>query len=292
VRYRVSLNGYDQFRWKQKSQCTLYCLSRIGAARKRSVVVLVETEAEAHILWHHSVPALALTSDWDEQRDAPHFDGIDNIIVAVRDPKQWLSRSIIRHRTKLLPLDLSGIIKLIVENQLKSKILTGGIPWGVIEAQSIDIEHAEAELVCRDLALSPDILLRLDRDLEAVGLVGERNAARLLYLAIISQDLKKPNSVLVKAASSVGKSYTVDKVLKFFPDTAVYRFSTVSEKQLVLSDEPFSHRHLYFYEAAGLGSSLVLYFLRTLISKVCSDITPTGSASRSRWSRKVRPLQS
>jgi hypothetical protein len=56
------------------------------------------------------------------------------------------------------------------------------------------------------LAREPRILEVFAGDLAASGLVGERRAAAILYLAAVSRLLDRPVSVAVKGPSSAGES--------------------------------------------------------------------------------------
>ena len=74
-------------------------------------------------------------------------------------------------------------------------------------------------------------------------------------------------SVAVKGPSSGGKSYLVKLVMSFFPDSAFCRFTAMSEKTLLYTDEPLSHRHIILSEAAGLSGDFQEYVIRTLLSE-------------------------
>src|SRR5688500_1237344 len=92
------------------------------------------------------------------------------------------------------------------------------------------------------LARELDILARFRTDLAAAGVVGEDRLGRLLFLSMTSRLLRKPVSVVVRGAASTGKSYTVQKVLGFFPESASYELTAMSERSLAYSDEPIAHR--------------------------------------------------
>jgi hypothetical protein len=96
--------------------------------------------------------------------------------------------------------------------------------------------------------------------------VGERTNGELLYLALTSRLLDKIVSVAVKGPSSGGKSFLVTSVVSFLPETAVYQFTSFSEKTLYYTEEPLSHRHLILTEAAG-GGEVQEYTIRTLLSE-------------------------
>ena len=77
----------------------------------------------------------------------------------------------------------------------------------------------------------------------------------------------RPVSVVVKGPSSGGKSFIVERVLSFFPESAYYALTAMSEKSLVYDDEPLEHRFLVVYEAAGMNGDLTSYFMRSLLSE-------------------------
>jgi hypothetical protein len=82
--------------------------------------------------------------------------------------------------------------------------------------------------------------------------VGERRAAKILYLALISR-FSRPTSVVVNGPSSAGKSFLVEQTLEFFPTSAYYPLTAMSERALAYSTEPLSHRFLVLYEGAALN---------------------------------------
>src|SRR3989442_743910 len=83
VRFRTAIwksDGDDnRFRWKTDAKLCLYGLWRLQMIRKAGYAVLVEGESDAHTLWFHGIPALGIpgASNWREDRDATHLDGID-----------------------------------------------------------------------------------------------------------------------------------------------------------------------------------------------------------------------
>jgi hypothetical protein len=122
--------------------------------------------------------------------------------------------------------------------------------------------------VQQGLALEPNILDRFALDVRKAGLAGEERAARLVYLVLTSRLLDRPLSAAIKAPSAAGKSYLVDTVLRFFPESAFHTVTGMSERALVYSEEPLQHRTLVIYEAAGMaGDGFAPYFLRTLLSE-------------------------
>jgi hypothetical protein len=143
----------------------------------------------------------------------------------------------------------------------------GAIPWSAVEDQANAVERTEAWDQCSDLARKANILEAFDQELSRLGLVGERRAAKLLYLALTSRLLDRPVSVAVKGPSSGGKSFVVERTLKFFPPTAFYPLTAMSDRALAYSNEPLQHRHLVIYEAAGMASEFATYLIRSLLSE-------------------------
>jgi hypothetical protein len=117
------------------------------------------------------------------------------------------------------------------------------------------------------LATAPRILARFAEAFAAAGVAGETRAGQLLYLIFTTRLLERPVSATVKGPSSAGKSHLVEHVLKFFPPNTAYVLSAMSEKALVYSEEPLTHRFLVIYEAAGLKSEFASYIVRSLLSE-------------------------
>ncbi len=150
----------------------------------------------------------------------------------------------------------------------------------------------EALAACQELAESPDILAEFVQDLERCRLVGEGRNAKLLYLALTSRLLEKIVSVAVKGPSSAGKSYLVKQVMGFFPESACWFFSGMSEKTLFYTEEPLSHRHIVLSEAAGVGGDFQDYVIRTLLSEGFLEyefVEKTSEGLRPRRLRKDSP---
>ena len=279
VRFRIALEG-DRFRWKSGSKQCLYGLHRLEDARRVGQVVLVEGESDCHTLWHHGIAAIGVpgAANWREDRDARHLEGIETIYVVIEADRggeavrKWLSQSAIRHRVKLLSLPEKDPSAMHVQgpDQFKDRwriACLAAVPWTAVETEASAAERNEAWSTCADLARRIDIFKEFDSELERLGLVGERRAAKLTYLALVSRLLERPVSVAVKGPSSGGKSFMVETVLKFFPPHAFYSLTAMSEHALAYSTEPLRHRHLVIYEAAGMKSDFATYLIRSLLSE-------------------------
>jgi len=137
-----------------------------------------------------------------------------------------------------------------------------------------------------------NILARFGTEVENAGLVGETRNAKILYLALTSRLFEQPISVAIKGVSSVGKSFTVEQVLKFFPPAAYFVRTGMSERALIYSDEDYSHRFLIIFEAAGMNSDMQSYLIRTLLSEgiiVYEVVEKTKAGLRPRRIEKEGP---
>ena len=281
IRFRVALTGDNRFRWKSGAKPCLYGLSRLSKARSAKHITICEGESDVQTLWYNGFPALGIpgASNWREDRDALFLDSIPTIYVVVEADQggqailRHIDSSRIRDRVWLVNLgvhkDPSGLY-LADPEHFKwwwNVALAESIPWAQYVAQKVQAQSQEAWTICETLAQEPDILERFAEDLRSYGVVGEERAAKLLYLSLTSRLLERPISVVVKGPSAGGKSFIVDSVLKFFPDSAAYILSAMSERSLAYSAEPISHRHLVFYEAAGLQSDFASYLVRSLLSE-------------------------
>jgi hypothetical protein len=119
------------------------------------------------------------------------------------------------------------------------------------------------------LARRARILRHFQRDLERAGVVGEVRLCKLIYLTITSRFLDRFASVAVKGPSASGKSWAIERTLNFFPPSAYYLLTAMSDRALAYGTEPLSHRFLVLFEAAGLESDFASYLVRSLLSEGC-----------------------
>jgi hypothetical protein len=281
VRFRVSMNGTEKFRWRSGDKPVPYGLKLLGEARKAGFVVLVEGESDCHSLWFYEVPALGIpgANIWKEVW-AAHLDGIEKI-YAVIEPDQGggtLREKLTKCeaiRERLYLVELGGhkdpsALHLAGPGRFRERLeayLEHAKPWVELERAEAEAASHEAWERCQDLAEEPDILGRFAEELARSGVAGESRIAKLLYLALTSRLLERPVSVALKGPSSGGKSYLVERVLTFFPESAYYALSAMSERALAYSEEPLSHRFLVIYEAPGMSGEFQTYLIRSLLSE-------------------------
>jgi hypothetical protein len=286
VRFRMELeksaDGDNRFLWRKGSKVSLYGQWRLSAARSRDTITLVEGESDCHTLWYHGFDAVGIpgAANWKDERDAPHLDDFGAVYVVVEPDKggdavrKWLSTSRMRDRVRLLSLspetkDPSALYLSDPEHfgEKWQAALDKAIPWTDQEQAETAARAQDAWQRCAKLATAADILAHFAEVLSASGVVGEARAVKLLYLTVTSRLLDRPVSSVMKGPSSGGKSYLTERVLDFFPPSAYYALSAMSERALAYSEEPIAHRVLVVYEAAGLTGDFATYLVRSLLSE-------------------------
>jgi hypothetical protein len=282
VRFRIALHGKGRWVWKRGSKSMLYGLNRLGDCLKAGYVVICEGESDCHTLWLYDFPALGLpgATNWNEQRDAPLLAEISTIYIVIEPDKggdavlAWLRRSSIAPRVRLVRLKQAKDPSDLYLNDPAAfpaafkLALDEAEPYRTIADQEAESNAAQAKDAAGNLLLEPDILCRFTHELARAGLVGEDRNAKLLYLALTTRlFVFALVSVAIKGPSSGGKSYTVEVVLRFFPSSAYWERTLMSDRALAYSDEDFRHRHLIIYEAAGMTSDIASYLIRSLLSE-------------------------
>jgi MarR family len=281
VRFRISMDGTEKFKWRTSDKPTLYGLGLLKEARKAGFVVLVEGESDCHTLWFYEIPALGIpgVNNW---RDgwATYLDGIEKVYVVIEPDqggdtlREKLPRcEVIREKLHLLELSEHkdpSALHLADPGRFRERFevaLENAKPW-------IELERAEAEATSHEawersseLAKAPNILERLAEELARSGVAGESRIAKLLYLAVTSRLLERPVSIALKGPSSGGKSHVVERVLSFVPESAYYALTAMSERTLAYSEEPIKHRFLVICEAAGMSGEFATYLMRSLLSE-------------------------
>ena len=100
--------------------------------------------------------------------------------------------------------------------------------------------------VC-DLAQAPDLMDRVVQQVQARGVVNERELIVLIYIAGTSRVLDHPLSVLAKGASSSGKSFTTTNTLELIGPDFVNHLTSSSALSLVY-EQPSSRSHDTFHQ--------------------------------------------
>ncbi len=111
-----------------------------------------------------------------------------------------------------------------------------------------------------------DVLARFEAELKRIGMAGDFALAKLLYLIITSRLLRTSVSAVVKGPSASGKSFRIQTVLRFFPDDAFRRITTVSKQSLAYMED-MHHQTLFIDEEDGIDDPTVRVKLRALLSE-------------------------
>lgn len=278
VRLRTALDGSNKFRWRKSSKPTVYL--PIVLTPPYEYAVLVEGESDCHTLWYNGIAAFGLpgAGTWKEDY-VVLFDDI-SIIYVIIEPDAggqavlaWLKRSQIRYKVSLVRLDgFKDPSAMYIDCSEKFKerwlrALTDAQPYQEYE-RTIAIEtNNQAWVSCQCLAVMPDILAHFEEVLKTRGMVGQTREAKLLFLIFVSRFLQRPVSCKISGPSSGGKSYLLDSVLAFMPESAYYFLTAMSDKALAYSEEPLKHRMLILAEASALQSDMGSYLIRTLLSE-------------------------
>jgi hypothetical protein len=155
----------------------------------------------------------------------------DNLVAAVpdADPTQ------LRQQLKLLWYE--GINR---RREMQQQAESGAPEAATQPAEDVDAEaerlletmspDVRAEAV--DALRSPDLLARIVRDIEALGVAGEREVTATLYLVGTSRKLDRPQSARVKGPTASGKSYLVEQVASLFPPEAVILATKLTPESL------------------------------------------------------------
>lgn len=285
TRYRTAWQddkkaGIRRFRWKTGDRPKPYGLWRLAEAREQGTVFVVEGESDCHTCWYHGLPALGIPGvdtfrpDW-----CPFFDGIDQILLFEEPDKggesllNRFAKSALLPRVKVLrPKGFKDPSDIHCSNPdsflaVMEALVQRAEPLEQIVRAKNYATSLERAKGCEHIARQPDILTCLAKDLESRGCVGEDRNAKLLYLILTTRLFKAPVSASIKGPSSAGKSYGLKRVLEYFPESAYYAQTAMSEHALVYDDEPLKHRFLIIYEAPGASAEKMSYMLRTILSE-------------------------
>jgi len=238
---------------------------------------LVEGESDAQTLWLYDIPALGIpgSSTWQPEW-AEYLTDLEVFIWQEPDEGgqtfvERIGASLPQARVITPPAGRKDVSECHILGDdvpaLVSRLLGEARPYRELIAEKISVEAREAKARAGELLESPSLLDEFAKACRRLGLVGEERNAKLVYLALTSRLLECPVSLCVKGPPSAGKSYLIATVLNFFPESAYYALTSMSEHALAYSEEPLVHRHLIIYEVAGLDSDFGTYLLRSLLSE-------------------------
>lgn len=115
----------------------------------------------------------------------------------------------------------------------------------------------------------PNLFDKLDRDFTALGIAGEPNLARTIYLLGTSRKLQQPLAACIKAPTASRKSFVANTVVSLFPDEDLLEATDITAAAL------------YYMPAGALKHKLVFVAERKHVdAKNSADAANAGLALR------------
>ncbi len=161
--------------------------------------------------------------------------------VASRDTRDVVCSELLR---------ICKITKASVEEKIYQfgQTFRTNVPNETTQEEKIDPEILkEAEWLLKQ----SDLVERLSHHFEAEGLVGEKTAATTVLLAGVSRLLPSPIHIVVKAASSSGKNYSVRIVVRCFPPDQVDEIMDMSPRALEYLEDGLKQKIVVIAEQEG-----------------------------------------
>jgi hypothetical protein len=189
---------------------------------------------------------------------APRFviDTLD--FFSMRSKRSFIAEAarLFRETVEVIEADVNRLT-LAAENFVALRASGAALP----SAATSDAERADG----LKLARSPDLIGDLQRDLDKLGIIGERTNRLLLYLAMTSRKMEEPLAVQILSSSGAGKSHLQDAVLSLCPDEDLVKLTSLTDRALFYKGEDsLRHKALAIAEVAGAEGAR--YPLRNLIS--------------------------
>ena len=195
-----------------------------------------------------------------EQRDRFVIDTVD--FFALRSRRGFIAEAarLFRESVETIEADVNRLT-LAVEEHLAQRA-SGTLPAAAVSALGNDAERKEGARFGK----SADLVGEIQRDLEKLGIVGERPNRLLLYLAMTSRKMDEPLAVQILSSSGAGKSHLQDAVLSLCPPEDLIKLTSLSGQALFYKGED-SLRHKCLAIAEVAGAEGARYALRNLISE-------------------------
>jgi hypothetical protein len=172
----------------------------------------------------------------------------------------------------LIKSDLGAVLRALEQAQdalIRAKTQPKG---DAIPLPSLSPAQHEAAL---SLLRDPQLIDRIVRDVEAIGLVGEGSNALVAYLACVSRKLDKPLAILIQSTSAAGKSTLMDALLALMPEHERVHYSAMTGQSLFyLGETSMKHKILAIAEEEGVRQAA--YALKLLQSQGELTIASTG----------------
>jgi hypothetical protein len=131
------------------------------------------------------------------------------------------------------------------------------------------VSDDRAQLAERARAIidSPNVFQAAVDVMGARGFAGDPRQVELLYAIFTSRLLARPMCAFLKAPSSAGKSWLLNRTLELFPPDSYELKSGFSPKAIAYGSTDLRHKILAIQEASGLNGREGNMLVRTLISE-------------------------
>ena len=130
--------------------------------------------------------------------------------------------------------------------------LSRAVTWTALDQERRAREAATLYAQANELLTDPKLLQRIADTMRVRGYAGDLATPKLIYLALTSRELERPQNLAVIAPSAAGKNRAVDAAVELMPPEAVYIISAGSARALVYTEESFEHRIVIFAEADSI----------------------------------------
>jgi hypothetical protein len=267
VRFRLSLTAGDgsRFKWRKGSHAMPYGLNRLDKIRKAGWVLIVEGESDCWTCWYHDIPAIGAPGKsvwppaWGE-----YLEGLEVYVWQEPEAEDFTLR-VLRTAPSLrfikAPKGTKDISKAHVQGldipawleEQKANAEYGQ----ALKARSANERLAQAYSEARRVIEAEDPLELVKEAIRGLGYGGDLNPALIAYLAATSRllamrDGAMPVHLLLTGLSSVGKNYTLSRILILLPTEAYHVIDAGSPRVLIYDDAPLENKVLVFTEADSL----------------------------------------
>ena len=128
-------------------------------------------------------------------------------------------------------------------------------------------ERATLADAAQELIAADDVFAKVVATMASRGYAGDPSQVELLYAIFTSRLLPRPMCAFLKAPSSAGKSWLLNRTLELFPEEAYELKSGFSPKAIAYGNSDLRHRILVVQEASGLNGREGNMLVRTLVSE-------------------------
>lgn len=213
-------------------------------------------------LTHQDLFRLRVTLRAARQEDpnAFHIDSLDLYTARHRDAFVERAGKALKVKAEALDADLKALIGLLEEERLKLKEKAEGVEVKKVPEMT-PAEKAEALAELKH----PDLLPRLLKVFEALGVVGEEKAKLLGYVGTVSRLLDKPLGLLIVSRSGAGKTALQNALCRLVPEEDLIQYTRLTGQALFYKGkDELKYKVLAIEEEEGMERAL--YSVRTLQS--------------------------